>query len=242
MARTIIVGDVHGCAAELEQLLERVGATETDRIVFVGDIIARGPDSVGVLRLFRLFRARSVVGNHEQRMLKVRAARAVGQRGPRLGPAHFRLLHQLSEADWSLIRSFPLYLDLPEHGLRVVHAGVHPSRSFEQQDPWTLTHIRSLTTDGRASERAGPVSWAEHYRCGPHIVFGHNSRLQLQLQHNATGLDTGCVYGAELSCLVLEENQPVPDDPAERASLIHSVVARRRYYAGVSQPPVSRAS
>ena len=240
MARTIIVGDLHGCAAELERLLQVVRCTHEDSLVFVGDLIARGPDSAGVLQIYRASNARAVLGNHEERMLRARKARAQGERGPRLGPAHFKLLHQLSEADWTQIEAFPLHLDLPEHNLRIVHAGILPSVPFEKQDPWTLTHIRSVNAQGKASDRSHDEPWAASYVGGPHIVFGHNSRLQLQMHPHATGLDTGCVYGGQLTALVLAEGQTIPAEPEARAKLLVQVEASDRYYAGVEFPPSSR--
>jgi hypothetical protein len=240
VGRTIIVGDVHGCAAELSKLLSAVAYGEGDSLVFVGDLIARGPSSAEVLRIFRASGARSVLGNHEERMISARRAKAQGERGPRLGPAHYRLLHQLSESDWSVIESFPLYLDLPEHGVRVVHAGVLPGVAFAKQEPWTLTHIRSVTQDGSATARNLPNSWAAFYAGEPHIVFGHNSRLLIQLQPFATGLDTGCVYGGALTALVLQGGQQIPTDPDERRSLLVSVRAHAKYYSGVEGPPSSR--
>ena len=69
MGRTIVVGDVHGCSAELEDLLERIGFSSADRLVFVGDLVARGPDSRGVLALMRQLDATSVRGNHEGKLL-----------------------------------------------------------------------------------------------------------------------------------------------------------------------------
>lgn len=240
VGRTVFVGDVHGCAAELQDLLDHVAFCETDELVFVGDLVARGPDSVGVLNVFRRTKARGVLGNHEERLLEVFEARESGRRGPRLGPAHYRLSHQLDDADWRLLSELPRHIDLPEHNVRVVHAGVDPQVPFEQQNPWTLTHIRTLAPDGGPTERSGGQPWAARYKQGPHIVFGHNSRLALQLAHHATGLDTACVYGGKLSCLVLERGQPVPSDEAERKSQIHDVRARRRYYAGVrSMPPLA---
>lgn len=240
MGRTVFIGDVHGCAAELSELLDAIAFCVTDRLVFVGDLIARGPDSAGVLRTFRQTAAMGVLGNHEERLLEVREARASGKRGPRLGPAHYRLSHQLEDEDWSLLATLPRHLDFPEHNVRVVHAGVDPEIPFEQQDPWTLTHIRTLSTQGAPTDRAGGQPWASRYKDGPHIVFGHNSRLSLQTAECATGLDTACVYGGRLSCLILDQGQVVPQDVAERRGLIASVRARRQYYAGLrSMPPLS---
>jgi hypothetical protein len=240
VGRTVFVGDVHGCAAELSDLLDSIAFCETDRLVFVGDLIARGPDSAGVLDIFRRTAALGVLGNHEERLLQVHEARNAGRRGPRLGPAHYRLSHQLQDTDWKLLAGLPRHLDLPEHNVRVVHAGVDPDLPFEAQDPWTLTHIRTLSAQGVPSERAGGQPWAARYRQGPHIVFGHNSRLSLQVAELATGLDTACVYGGKLSSLVLERGQPVPSDMAERRSRIVSVRARKQYYTGLrSMPPLS---
>ncbi|MDQ2645633.1 MAG: metallophosphoesterase, partial [Myxococcota bacterium] len=75
---TILIGDVHGCAAELSELLERLGPRQGDQVVFVGDLVARGPDSPGVLRLIRELGGRAVRGNHEERLLAARAARRKG--------------------------------------------------------------------------------------------------------------------------------------------------------------------
>src|SRR6185436_5882892 len=110
MGRTLIVGDVHGCAAELGSLLESLAPGADDQVLFVGDLVARGPDSRGVLALYRAVRGRSVLGNHEARL-----ARALGHKRPRLAPPDYALLHQLSEADWELLASLPLHWPLPQH-------------------------------------------------------------------------------------------------------------------------------
>jgi hypothetical protein len=232
MGRTLIVGDVHGCAAELGSLLESLAPGADDQVLFVGDLVARGPDSRGVLALYRAVRGRSVLGNHEARLLEARRARALGHKRPRLAPPDYALLHQLSEADWELLASLPLHWPLPQHDACIVHAGIVPELPVEVQDAWTLTHVRSLDAAGRPSERHDQEPWAARYRSGPHIVFGHNSRLGLQLQPRATGLDTGCVYGGRLSALVLAAGQAVPTDVEQRRELVHSVPAARRYYLG----------
>lgn len=232
MGRSLIVGDVHGCRAELEQLLAELRFAPPDRLFFVGDLLARGPDSEGVLALCRQLGARSVCGNHEGRLLDALRARRGEAKRPRLSPEHYKLLQRLGAEDWAYIEALPLFLELPEHGLCIVHAGLVPGVPIEAQDAWTLTHVRSLDAAGRASDRAEFEPWAASYRGPPHVVFGHNSRLGLQLHPDATGIDTACVYGGRLSALVLQAGEPVPADVAARREHLHSVPARAAYYTG----------
>lgn len=227
MPRTVIVGDVHGCRAELEDLLEVVGLGAADRLLFVGDLVARGPDSKGVLDLATRLGAGSVLGNHEKKLLDARRAQRNGER-PKLGSSHRELLETLSDPYWAILESLPLHLDCPEHDLRIVHAGLVPGVPIEEQAPWVLTHIRTLEDDGTPSGERGPPLWASRYHEPPHVVFGHNAVDGLQLFEHATGLDTGCVYGGALTALVLAENQPVPP-LADRGDALKSVPARRAY-------------
>ena len=88
-SRTIIVGDVHGCALELTSLLERIGFGSGDRLVFVGDIVARGPYPLEVLDLARQTGAILVRGNHEQKLLDWYGAPGTG-----LGPLSVGRLHR----------------------------------------------------------------------------------------------------------------------------------------------------
>lgn len=231
MARGIFVGDVHGCIDELRDLLERLGPTADDRWWFVGDLVARGPDSRAVLALARAIGARAVLGNHEARLLLVRRARAQAERGPRLGPAHERVLGELDDAAWAWLEALPHWLDVPDHGLRLVHAGLVPGRSIEAQEPEHLLHLRTLHEDGSPSTRLGGRLWGELYTGPPHVVFGHNAITGLQLHGHATGLDTGCVYGGRLTALVLPLGVAPPDEPAERRERLVSVPARRAYHA-----------
>jgi hypothetical protein len=227
--RSIFVGDVHGCAAELAELFELIGPGGSDAIYFVGDLVARGPDSRRVLELFREVSAKGVVGNHEARVLEVRRARRKGELGPKIGATHEALLRDLGEADWALLDALPLYLDVKEADVRVVHAGVLPGTPLRKQDAWALTHIRSVAPDGRASAEPGEESWAASYHDKPHVVFGHDARRGLQLHASATGLDTACVYGGTLTALVLPYGETMPF-PNDRRDLLVSVRAKARYY------------
>jgi hypothetical protein len=230
MARTILIGDVHGCAAELESLLELIGVGAEDELVFVGDLVARGPDNKGVLGIVRQAKGRSVVGNHELRLLEARRARQQGRPGPKLSRAHEQALAEFDERDWQMLEALPPYLDLPAHAVRVVHGGVVPRRPIEEHDVHLLTHLRSIRSDGSPSSDRDGTRWAALYTEEPHIVFGHNATDGLQLYHCATGLDTGCVYGGSLTALVLEQNQR-PASVSARPDQLVQVPARRCYYA-----------
>jgi hypothetical protein len=232
MGRTIIVGDVHGCREELELLLDDVGFASGDRLVFVGDLVARGPDSRGVLDIARQTGALIVRGNHEQKLLEWRDAKLTRLRGAAakpvlLGRLHLAIAESLRPVDWTLLETSPLFLDLPEHAAQVVHAGVHPGIPASATRAETLLHIRTFHAGGHASSRSDGPLWGASYVGPPHIVFGHNAAPGLQLHRWATGLDTGCVYGRRLTALVLREGERVPDGlRARRARLVFRAAAR----------------
>ena len=229
MTRTLIIGDVHGCSVELRDLLDLVAVSAEDRVVFVGDLVARGPDSHGVLRVVRELGARSVVGNHELELRRFRAASVEGRAARRLGRSHRELSSELSQEEWDLIESFPTYLELPEHGVVVVHAGLVPGRELDEQDEDVLVNVRCIDANGQPTHRLQGTLWGEIYRGPPHVVFGHDALRSVQLHPDATGLDSGCVYGGRLTALVLPAAQS-PPPVAERRDAMVSVPARRQYY------------
>jgi len=237
-SRTIIIGDVHGCVAELDDLLTELRVDGSDRIVFVGDLVGRGPDTLGVLRMARELGAIAVQGNHERRLLDVHHAAGKNARQLRLGPSHRRIVRSFGAAEWGQLEQMPLLFELPAHDLVVVHAGLDPSLELDAQDPWVLTHVRSLDERGRPSHRAAGDSWAARWLRTPHVVFGHHALASLQLHPHATGLDTGCVYGGRLTALVLEPGQKVLAVSEREAQLV-SVPARRRYFEGESDRTIN---
>lgn len=227
MPRTLFIGDVHSCADELADLVERAALVTGDRVLLTGDLLSRGPKPHQVLKLYRELGALAPVGNHERRLLEAHQARARGEKGPRLSPSHLTIVNELSVDDWVLLERLPLWLDVPEHQVVVVHAGIDPARPLWEQDPWVVTHVRSLDADGKPSEKWG-APWAARYTGPPHIVFGHNARKSPQLHPFATGLDTGCVYGGRLTGMILT-NGAAPPPPEERGDCLISVPARAVY-------------
>ena len=236
--RTIVVGDVHGCREELEELLSVVGYGASDDLIFLGDLLSRGPDPLGVLSIMRRTGARGVLGNHDDVLLQWRAAKRAGSEA-HIGKTKRKLAEQLENADWAVLESLELFIDLPAHELRLVHAGIVPGVPMEEQPRPALLSMRYLGPHnepiekigihGQAVEKDGIVLWGRRYVGPPHIVFGHNAQREPQLHPWATGIDTGVVYGEKLTAMVLEAGEHVPP-PARRREVLFSVRAKDRYY------------
>jgi hypothetical protein len=110
-----------------------------------------------------------------------------------------------------------------------------PGLHHEEQDVSHFTRLRTICPDGVPCDRLAGRLWGELWRGPPHIVFGHNAITGLQLHPDATGLDTGCVYGGQLSALVLPAGAPVPPAPQRRDAIV-TIPAKQRYYVpGQSQ-------
>jgi hypothetical protein len=202
-----------------------VGFAAGDLLVMVGDLVVRGPDPAGTLDLLASVGARAVRGNHEDRLLRIRSGQASA------GEAQRETIARLEGRHWAFLAGLPLWLDLPEHGVRVVHAGVVPGVSMERQDPRALMNMRCIDARGTPVEKRGDEVWGKRYVGEPHVVFGHNAAQEPQIHPNATGLDTGCVYGGHLTALVLAEGVR-PPRAADRRDTLVSVRARRRYADG----------
>ena len=218
MRRTILIGDVHGCVDEAEDLLRACGYSKSDHVVFVGDLVAKGPDSAGVVQLAREVNARGVRGNHDHHLLSWKRK---GNDAKPLKPYHQKAADGLTDADWKWLESLPLVMRLPEHRIIVVHAGFAPGQPINQQRAEHLLNIRSVTRDGRPSKRIDDgVPWASTWEGPDEVVFGHDAMRGLQQHPFAIGLDTGCVYGYELTAFILPERRFVRV-PARRQYCLH---------------------
>ena len=234
MGRTVIIGDVHGCVRELEDLLSYVGFGPQDRLVMVGDLVVRGPEPRKVVTLLRSLGAAAVRGNHEDRLLRWKLSKSHA-REIHIGALTRKVADELKPRDWEYLEAMPLWIDLPEHGVRVVHAGVVPGLPIEDQEPRTLMYVRTISHDKEPLESRGARSWAQHYEGPEHVVFGHNALPFPEIAPYATGIDTGVVYGGRLTAMVLREGEQVP--PADRRrDVLVSVPARRAYYAKLRAP------
>lgn len=217
MQRTVVVGDIHGCLDELRALLERVAFRPGDDVlVCVGDIVNKGPDSVGVVRLVRSLGALAVLGNHDDLVLRCVRARRRGEDGD-FPEGVRRIAKRLSNDDVDWLASRPLWLPIVEHHVVVVHAGLVPNVPLSSQPREALLTIRSVKSDGSPSKRIEDGrAWASLWPGPEHVLFGHDAVRGLQRWPYATGLDTGCVYGGKLTAMLLPQRKLV-SVPAKRS-------------------------
>ncbi|MEZ5085073.1 MAG: polynucleotide kinase-phosphatase [Tessaracoccus sp.] len=232
-----IIGDVHGCLPELIDLLGELGyAVEYDEqgravnaahpegrtVIFVGDLVDRGPSSIGVLRLAMGMTAAgtalAVPGNHEAKLIraldgaKVNIAYGLETTLAELERESPEFRREVRDWCYSLIS----HLVLDDGKLVVAHAGLK-----EAYHGRASGRVRSFAlygdTTGETDEFGLPVRypWADEYRGKAMVVYGHTPTPTLDWINNTLCLDTGCVFGGRLSALRYPERETVQIDAAE---------------------------
>ncbi|MFJ6833843.1 polynucleotide kinase-phosphatase [Streptomyces sp. NPDC091209] len=222
-----IVGDIHGCASELETLLGKLGYVdgahpEGRTAVFVGDLVDRGPDSPGVLRRVMSMvgsgNALCVPGNHENKLGRYLKGRNV-QHSHGLAET-IEQLDQESDEFRATVREFVdglvSHYVLDGGRLVVCHAGL-PEKYHGRTSGRVRSHALYGDTTGETDEFGLPVRypWAEDYRGRAAVVYGHTPVPTATWLNNTICLDTGAVFGGKLSALRWPERELV-DVPAER--------------------------
>jgi diadenosine tetraphosphatase ApaH/serine/threonine PP2A family protein phosphatase len=199
--RTIVVGDIHGCYDELTALLEKAALTGDDRVVSVGDLIVKGEKNREVLDLFiEDERFSAVLGNHDRALLRYWRGEGVYLKDSQ---EKTRAELAIDEARYSAyLQRLPSMINLGSHV--VVHAGVRPGIALSNQASEDLTELRTLGDD--RTNREG-VPWYERYEGEQVVLFGHWPAPQPRRGARAIGLDTGCVYGYDLTAYVIETGE-----------------------------------
>ncbi|WP_069761776.1 polynucleotide kinase-phosphatase [Streptomyces sp. LUP47B] len=222
-----IVGDIHGCALELESLLGKLGYIDGVHpngrtAVFVGDLVDRGPDSPGVLRrvmsMVKSGNALCVPGNHENKYGRYLKGRKV-QHTHGLAET-IEQMESVSDEFRSEVREFidglVSHYVLDGGRLVVCHAGL-PEKYHGRTSGRVRSHALYGDTTGETDEFGLPVRypWAEDYRGRAAVVYGHTPVPEATWLNNTICLDTGAVFGGKLTALRWPERELV-DVPAER--------------------------
>lgn len=228
------VGDIHGCAIELELLLERAGfRPATHRLLPVGDTINRGPDAPGVLDRLEQAAAEPILGNHERALIEIHYSGYVPPwaESPRSAYAQLTAAGRW-EAEIRRIALWPYWREgAGREGADwiAVHAGHHPIRRPADTHPGFLTEVRFCDEVGGLPGHApngaidsvpkgaldppeGFRPWYDHYTGKKTVIFGHWARRGLVREEKSRGLDTGCVYGGRLTGLWWPEDKVVQVD------------------------------
>lgn len=282
--RLVIVGDVHGCAEQLEALLQKIRFdVQVDRLVMVGDLVNKGPDSMGVVRVCQKYKAVGVLGNHDMTLVDFCAANRKSTFPHSALKDPVKRIAQSFPLDCEMyLRQMPHIIRIPQYNLVVVHAGIDPRRGLEEQTVYNVLHMRRIAVKASGGDEGGspsgesrgtvernspafmfpvknadtPVSlamstslsasplqgvlpsspdssahpitrsgkkgfppepsvtdgvivkgeegvlWGKLYNGPEMIIFGHAAQISYQQHPFAIGLDTGCVYGNALTCVI----------------------------------------
>jgi len=230
--KVLVIGDVHGCYDELQDLLELSGYTWNPSdwtLIFVGDLVNKGPKSAECIRFARESGSLCVRGNHDDSCIA--AALKVGRYKdvkPGEYPPGKEYIKDLSSKDLNWLQNLPYTLHLPSLDAFVVHAGLVPGVPLPQQLIGDMTRMRNVdegTPECNGNRKqmvnsnntrrplkglettSSGVPWVEKWHGPNHVYFGHDAKRQLQLAGKATGLDTGCCYGRFLTAVKLPENE-----------------------------------
>jgi len=239
--RLFVVGDIHGCLAELGALLNVIKVeqklSQNDLLIFIGDYIDRGPESKGVIDLMLSIKAEFpktvfLKGNHEDMLLDYLG---LGGRGSDVymhngGLALFRsygvpayddrtkVVGQLPSEHIEFLKGLELGVSVAE--FLFVHAGLDPLKPMDGQSEEDLLWIRQAFT-----ENVHPF--------GKTVVFGHTPYEDIFIHLPfKLGIDTGLVYGNKLSCLELVEGVLFQIESGERTVKTTSL----EHYIGSKTP------
>ncbi|MFD6979304.1 polynucleotide kinase-phosphatase [Streptomyces sp. NPDC059956] len=222
-----IIGDIHGCASELETLLGKLGYEdgahpEGRTAVFVGDLVDRGPDSPGVLRrvmgMVGSGNALCVPGNHENKLAR-------HLKGSKVQRTHglAETIEQLDKEPPEFVQEVRTFIQgLVSHyvldggKLVVCHAGL-PEKYHGRTSGRVRSHALYGETTGETDEFGLPVRypWAEDYRGKAVVVYGHTPVPNTAWINNTICLHTGAVFGGKMTALRWPERELV-DVPAEK--------------------------
>ncbi len=199
-SRTFAIGDVHGCLSQLDALLTAIAPTSADHLIFLGDLIDRGPDSAGVLRrvraLFKTHHVTVIKGNHEQMMLDARDSHAkltdwLQNGGDATLESYAGVRSSLRDVpvqDWAFLSNQLVHF-LEDDTHIFVHANAYPDVPMSEQPDYMLRWERC---DAMSAHESGKT-----------IVCGHTPQKSGRLLNLGYGicLDTNACRAGPLTCL-----------------------------------------
>lgn len=212
-----IIGDVHGCAEELQSLLHLLGyefvsahgATHPEgrTAIFLGDLVNRGPDTPGVLRLVMNMMesgsALCVLGNHDEKLLQCLKGEPDSEEERTASLTQLReQSNEFCERVVRFLEELPAQVILDSENLVVAHAGLKESM-HGMDTPEARQFAVNGETTGKLDEHGKPIrhNWAADYHGKPFVIYGHTPVREPAWLNRTMNIDTGCVYGGKLTAL-----------------------------------------
>ncbi|CAO3676998.1 hypothetical protein G6F70_001655 [Rhizopus microsporus] len=232
--RIFVVGDIHGCIDEFNALISALNYTDRDQLILAGDLTSKGPDSIGVIRRAKELGALCVRGNHDDKLIRFKTFELVNGQGsmapPKAvmpegnvpDPLKFNNYHEpialnMSKEDYDYLSSCPVILHLPFlNNTIVVHGGLDPSiPALKDQVPYLVMNMRDIDKNNIPTRDKVGTQWAVEWNSyqksltvnNTMIYYGHDAGRGLNLQQYTFGVDTGCVYGNQLTAINIRTHE-----------------------------------
>lgn len=256
---TVVVGDVHGCIEELNELLKTIQYDPSRmRLIFLGDLLDRGPEPVACVRRVRELGAECIMGNHEEKHLRWHKHEMkrleTGKANPMkpMGEADAAANAALSDEDWTWLKALPVKLHIGDNWW-AVHAGCEPKYTLEKQNPSQIMRVRYVDERGTGkalgpnlSQPEGTQYWDQLWKGPESIVYGHcvhsleHPRINnINLGLSCVGIDTGCCFGGRLTAALFQREFPLEGGSVAKYNHYGiqyvQVQAKQKYFAGYGE-------
>jgi len=198
----LIIGDIHGCHYELQQLIDKSGIGDEDEIIAVGDLCNRGPEPLQVFEFFRdTPNARSIMANHEWNHIRANE----GELPPRFAVLLARWMFGDTYLEFlEYIQNLPLYIELPD--ALILHGFFAPNIPLEEQEKRILLGV--MSAENYLHDTYDQL-WYTYYDEEKPVIVGHRDYSDQQqpfiYNNKVYGIDTRCVYGGSLTGILLPD-------------------------------------
>lgn len=213
MNKLIVYGDIHGCYDEFINLRKKTNPKKNDVEVCVGDFITKGKDSIKTLDYLIKHNIKSVLGNHEDKLIRYLKHQVLDKENPIvLDEDEKCIIGNLTQKHINYLEGLPIYLKYDD--VTILHGGIQNNINLDalsKRDTQEILECRYLDLDEnflvRSKEDENSIFWADVYDGNQgFVVYGHRWFKEANISKYAIGIDTGCVYGNELSAVIFENN------------------------------------
>lgn len=217
-----IIGDIHGCYAELVSLTKELGYkwstgvpihSDNRQLAFIGDLTDRGPDSIKVIEVVHQLVEKEQVayyvpGNHCNKLYryfqgrKVQVSHGLETTVAELQSLTEKVREELKTKFCTLYENAPLYHILDNKKLVIAHAGIR-EKDIGKMTEAVKTFVLYGDITGEKHPDGSPVrlDWAKQYHGDALIVYGHTPVREVRIINHTYNIDTGAVFGGKLSAL-----------------------------------------